>query len=134
LNQIDKRSGRPALNGNGGNNGHVALRIKPQLHIHELIWKELMVSVIEDGLQLGCAGGGVDLVIHGQQVSRCNQGSPTLVVGLCLQLRALAQFRQHGRQLFFRDIKDDGNGLDLSDNDDPVRVTGMHNVPGVHQS
>ena len=91
--------------------------LKHQTDVHELVGVQSVVGVVEDGLQLGCAGGGVDLVIDRKQ----GAGGETSCVGavprLGHQLVAAPHLGEDLGKLVLWQGKDDGDGLYLGDDD-----------------
>ena len=55
------------LNGRGWNQGDALQRFDQQPGVDELVGKQRIVPVIEDGAHLHCSGSGVDLVVDSQQ-------------------------------------------------------------------
>ena len=71
IDHVDERAVIAGLDGSGRDHERVDAVFKHQVNVDELVWVERVVLIIEDGLQLRCAGGGVDLVVHGQQGTGC---------------------------------------------------------------
>src|ERR1700733_16304252 len=64
---INERCLPVVLNGGSRNQGHAMLRGNEQAGIHELIREQAVVTVIKESTKLDGAGGGIDLVIQGEQ-------------------------------------------------------------------
>src|SRR5579875_4190196 len=67
---------RATLNGRCWNDRGVRALAQDQPHVDELVGEKLIALVVENGLELGRAGGGIDLVVDGEQ----GAGSDLVVV------------------------------------------------------
>ena len=63
-------------------NRDVPLRIYKQMHVHKLIWKQIVFLVAEDCLQLICAGCRIDLIVDRQQFAGGDFGCVVAIIGL----------------------------------------------------
>ena len=104
-----------------------------QAGIHELVWPQRIVLVVEYGFEFAGAGGLVDLIVDGQQLSRepvwfdyrgCNASTSSVPFPIC---------RDHGLQVVFRQGEENGDGLELGDHEHGIGVGGMNDVAGINQ-
>src|SRR5262249_50958678 len=105
-----------------------------QVHIHELVGEKFVLGIIEDGFELVGSGGGIDLIVDGEQLSGGNLVGVIAVVGSHHQGRALFHALHDLRQLILRQSENDGNRLELSDHYQTVGVRSMDYVADVHQA
>ena len=91
-------------------------------------------GVVEDGLELRSAGGGVDLVVDGEQRAAGDLVRVGAVVGFDDELPAALHRLLHLRKLIFRQREDDGDGMDLRDDDEAGGVRGVDDVAGIDET
>jgi len=128
-----KRSLQADLNGCRRHHYCVGPVFQHQVNVDELVGKERLVLVVEDGLQLVGSGGGVDLVVGGQQQAPGDLLHVAAVVGIHGHAFIRDQFVQHLGKLIFGQGKVDGDRLELIDNHQ-VGGIGGDDVAGVHQA
>ena len=93
-----------------------------------------MIFVLEDGLQLERTGGGVDLVVRGQQLAAGDLGLARAVVSVHHQPSTREQLLQHGRQIVLGNREQRGDRLHLRDHHEPVLVAGVDDVPRIDEA
>ena len=130
LDDIHEHAAGAALQRRARHRRRVAPHIDQHAHVDELIGKQPAVIVRELRLQAHGAGGGVDLVVDGQQHAGAEQVLLVLVAVQRLDRDALAGLHalHHDRQVVLRQRKDDGDRLLLRDHDQAVGVAGAHDV------
>src|SRR5262249_49737385 len=131
---VDIRSLRAALNGRSGNNSQVMLGVDQQMHVHKLIGKKRVVRIVETGFQLVGAGCGIDLIIDGEQLSRGNFLRVVAIISVDIELDAGAELGAHLGKLVLRQTEEHGNGLKLSNDDQAVRVVGVHDISRIYEA
>ena len=82
---IDEGTLIAALNGCCGNDVGILLDVDQQARIHELIGPQSTILIVKDGLQAEGTGGLIDLVVYGEQGTRCDFRSIVAAQGLYLQ-------------------------------------------------
>src|SRR5437667_2489284 len=63
---IDETTLRAALQSRGGNDRCVLFRFQQQMYIYKLIRPELVITVIENSLQLSRSSGLINLIVNGE--------------------------------------------------------------------
>src|SRR5439155_16699595 len=74
LNRKYKRALRPVLHRNRRNHGAVLVHLKQQPDVHELVWPENIVLIVENSFQPSGSGRLINLVIDRQQLAGCQLG------------------------------------------------------------
>src|SRR3984893_16331428 len=104
------------------------------MDVHKLVGKQLIFGIVEHGLQLVGSGGGVDLVVYGEQLARSNLGDVVTIESLDTHLYTGAHLRHYLGKLILRQAEKNGDGLELRDYQQTVGVCGMHHVSDVHKT
>ncbi len=130
---VDERGLRAALDRGVRHEDDALERVDEEPRVHELVRKEPVVGVREDGLELHRAGRRVDLVVHRRELTGLELVLEVAVERVDGQLPALAEAVAHRVELVLGQREDDGDGLNLREDDEPVRVRGVHHVAGVHE-
>ena len=65
VDNIDESALLPVLNSDIGYNQLIGQRVHEQAYIDELLREKRVVFVVENRLELGCAGRVIDLIIEG---------------------------------------------------------------------
>ena len=128
---VDIRSLRSALDGWRGHDREIVLGVDEQVHVHKLIGKERIVAIVENGLQLVRAGGGIDLIVNGKKLAGGNFLCIIAVEGVDAKLNARAEFGADLGKLVLRQAEEDGDGLKLGDDQQAIRVVSVNDVPRV---
>ncbi len=121
------------MHSSGRHQHHSALFLLQQARIHELIGEELVMGVIESSAKFDRARGLIDLVVDGGERAGCNPLGHFAVESIHGQLLSRVLFREHRRQLIFRDSEDDADGLKLYDDEQPGDVRGLDDIAWIHQ-
>src|ERR1039458_8500690 len=103
------------------------------MNVDELVGEQRRVFVVEDGFQLARSGGGVDLVVGGEQIACSQLLCVVLVVGVHGQALFRRQLVQHLGKLVFGQCKVNRDRLELIDNNQ-VSCVGGDDIAGVHQA
>src|SRR5581483_12001347 len=93
-----------------------------------------VVAIIEVGPQLDGTGRLVDLVVKGGEPAGSDPGFHGAVISVHSQPAPRPHLVKDDGKLIFGQRKDHTDGLNLSDDQQPVRVRSMNDVPRVHQS
>src|SRR5262249_53619306 len=91
-------------------------------------------AVVEYGCELVGAGGGIDLIVDGQELAGFNFGGVVTVEGFDAELATSAQLCSNLWKLILRESKDDGDGLKLGDHEEAAGVVGMAVVAQVDEA
>src|SRR5580765_5604796 len=104
------------------------------MHVDELIREEHTVLIGKDGFEFVSAGGGINLIVDRGKLAVGNLVGVIAVIGFDGKLAAASEFRQDLLKLVLRQGEDDGNGLELSNDEKPARVGGMHDVSHIDET
>src|SRR5260221_106339 len=123
---------RPALNHRGGHDPAVFAHGQKQPRVDKLPRPKRQVAVRKRGFEFDGAGGGIDLIVdHGQLALPKNRGVvPVERVDADLARRHLPVDLAEG---LLRQREDDGDGAELGDDNQPVRVLGVEHGALVDQ-
>ncbi len=129
---VDEGALRAALDGRARQDHLVVQRVDAHAHVDELVGEQRRVLVGELRAQLDGAGGVVDGVVHRHQRAVGEQVGLAAVPGLHRQLVAGLQPGHHLGQGVFGQGVDDGDRVDLRDDDDAGGVRRVDDVARVH--
>ena len=110
-----KRTMQAALDGSRRDHQRVGPVFQHQVNVDELVGKQDRILVVEDSLQFVGAGGGVDLVVGGEQVAGGQLLHVAAVVGVHGHALVGREALEHLGQLVLRQREVDGDGLELVD-------------------
>jgi hypothetical protein len=108
--------------------------VDEQAHVHELIREENIVGIVENRLEPIGAGGGIDLIVDGEQFARGNLFGIVAVKGFDGKLNSGTQLGIDLGKLVLRQAEEHGDRLKLSDEHQAIDVGGVHNIAGVNQT
>src|SRR5208282_6708537 len=103
LNDINKRRLPVVLNGGGRNQSNALQGVHQQPGVYKLIGKKRVVLVIEERTHLDSAGGGIDLVIEGEELSAGDFSLLSSIESIEAQLFSVPGLGLHLSQTVFRD-------------------------------
>src|SRR5580700_1485619 len=133
LDNVYERRLAVVLNGGGRNQRDSLQGVHQQPGVYELVGKQRAVFVFEEGSHLDRAGGGIDLVIEGQQFSRGQLGLLTPVESVDAQAFPVSHLRLHLCEVVFRNGEDYGDWLQLCDHCQSRGPACLNDVAGIHQ-
>jgi hypothetical protein len=131
---VHVRARRAALHAGGRNQHRVVLRFDQQLRVDELVGKQRVVLVGKLRLQLHRAGALIDFIVEGQQRAGAELVLEAAVVHIDRKVGVRLDRGRHARQVVFRDTEDHGDRLQLRDHHQSLRVRGVNDVAGVHET
>src|SRR6266700_506584 len=132
---IHVRTLRTPLNCGQWNQTKIALGVHKEMSVHKLVGKETAIFIVEDGFQFVCAGGDINLVVDGKKFARRNFRSVVSIKGFDSELcGALVKLVKNLRELILRKREDDRYGLKLRNDQEPVGVCGVNDVPGIDKT
>src|ERR1700733_6000862 len=122
------------LDGGVGDQGHVVLGGHEQTGVHELVGKEDVVAVVKLGAEVDGAGGGVDLVVDGDQLAGGQLGGLVTIVGFDGEVRSFTHLLQHVGEVILGEGEDYGDGLDLGNDGEHGAAAGLDQVAGIDEA
>ena len=131
---VDIRALRSALNRCGGNNDDIVLGVDEHMDVDELIREENVVVVRENGFELVRTRRRIDLVVDGGEFAVGNFGGVVAIVGLHGEHASATDFDNHLLKLILRQGEDDGNRLQLGDDEKSSGISGVHDVSDIHET
>ncbi len=108
-------------------------RVYQQAGVDELVGIEGEIVVVELGAEADGAGGGVDLVVDGEQTAGGDFVHLRAVEGVDRQVRSVQNLRPDLGKVVFRYVEDHGDRLQLCDHDECIRVAGEDGVAGIDE-
>ena len=132
LDQIHERTVGVTLNDCVRQQRRVLNRVHEQPRVDELIREQRFVGVGENRLELDCARGRINLVVHSQQSSRRQFFGLRAVERVHGQRISRRQLLLDLRQVVFRDVENHGNRLQLRDDHQRRRVARVNDVARIH--
>src|SRR6266403_3576527 len=126
---------RTTLNCGQWNQTKIALGVYKEMSVHKLVGKETAIFIVEDGFQFVCAGGDINLVVDGKKFARRNFRRVVSIKGFNSELcGAFVKLFKNLRELILRKREDDRYGLKLRNDQEPVGVSGVNDVPGIDKT
>ena len=126
---------RTPLNCGQWNQTKIALGVYQEMSVHKLVGKETAVFIVEDGFQFVRSGGDINLVVDGKKFARRNFRRVVSIKGFDSELRgAFVKLVKNLRELILRKREDDRYGLQLRNDQEPVGVCGVNDVPGIDKT
>ena len=109
-------------------------RAYQQAGVDELVGIEREIVVVELGAEADGAGGGIDLVVDGEQMAGGDFVQLRAVEGIDGQGGSVQNLRPHLGKIVFGHVEDDGDGLQLRNHDECIRAAGEDGVAGIDQA
>ncbi len=132
--QIDESTLGALLDGRRRNDDNILSNLRQQTGINELIGKQLIVLVFKQGFKPHGPGVGIDLIVDGHKMSHGQLFVLIAVKGDNLRPPAALELAEYLGNIVFGQRKDDRDGLNLGDDQQPVGVGGMDDIPRIHQT
>src|SRR5271154_4702025 len=134
LHDIYERALGIALDGRRGNQRGILLGIHQKPRVHKLVWEESGIGVFKDGLQFYGAGGGVNLIVQGQQFAGSQLGLLVAIKCVHRHFCRLAQLLLNLGQIVFGHAENYGDRLQLRDHHQSRGAAGGDDISWIYQA
>ena len=121
------------LNGGGGHDDRVLAQLQEQPYIHKLVRPKLGISIFKHRLQPSRPGCLVNLIVDCQQAPGCQLSLVVATISLNHE-RSRSHMLRDRRQLILWQRKENGNRLQLGDDQHRICVGSVHDVARVDES